>query len=90
MIDQPAPTQFDGQTFIQWRDGERLSRQLAIVRSVMADGRPHTLAELAEAAGASVASVSARLRDFRKARFGAHIVTREYVGGGVWRYRMAP
>lgn len=88
MIDQPASAQFDGQTFIQWRDHERLSHQLAIVRSVMADGRPHTLAELAEAAGASVASVSARCRDLRKAKFGGHCIERSYVANGIWQYRM--
>ena len=33
------------------------------------------------------ASVSARLRDLRKKRFGSHIITRRYVSDGLWQYR---
>lgn len=34
------------------------------------------------------ASVSARLMDFRKARFGSHYVDQEYVLMGLWKYRL--
>lgn len=82
MIDQPNPTPtFDGATFQQWRDGQRLHRQLAIVLGIMRDGQPHTLAELA--------SVSARCRDLRKAKFGGHCIERSSDANGVWQYRMA-
>lgn len=80
---------FDGQTFISWRDGERLQRQLAIVRTIMSDGEPHTLATLAAAAGCSTASASARVRDLRKAKFGGYRVTRTWLGNGVWSYCMS-
>jgi hypothetical protein len=33
-------------------------------------------------------SVSARLRDFRKPRFGAHIVEKLHTGQGEWHYRL--
>jgi hypothetical protein len=55
----------------------------------MADGQWHTLEGLSRACGASEASVSARLRDARKARFGSHVIEREYVRRGLWQYRMA-
>lgn len=79
---------FDGNTFDEDRDGARLTRQLMAVRSIVSTGRWVTLAELARAVGASEPSVSARLRDLRKPRFGSHTVERRYLGGGVWQYRM--
>lgn len=79
---------FDGETFDSERDSDRLQRQLAAVRRAVNDGRWWTLSELALAAGAPEASVSARLRDLRKPKFGHHIIEREYAGGGLWRYRM--
>lgn len=33
-------------------------------------------------------SVSARVRDLRKAKYGSHIVDRRYVGNGVYEYRL--
>jgi hypothetical protein len=86
MIDQPAS--FDGASFQQWRDGERLQRQLSIIRTIMSDYEPHTLDTLAAAAGCSTASASARVRDLRKAKFGGYRVTRTWLGGGVWSYCM--
>lgn len=80
---------FDGESFDEARDGSRLRSQLGIVFRILCDGKPHTLDELAEAAGCSVASSSARVRDLRKDKFGGHRIHREYLGGGVWLYRMA-
>lgn len=80
---------FDGASFDEERDGDRLRSQLNIVRRIMCDGRPHTLSELADAASCSVASASARVRDLRKDRFGGHRIDRTYAGNGVWLYRMA-
>ena len=79
---------FDGETYDDERDGARLHRQLEAVRRVMARGEWLTLKELARRVGGSEPSVSARLRDLRKARFGRHTIARRYVGEGVWRYRM--
>ena len=81
---------FDGETFEPSRDGERLSAQLDRVRDVMKDRQWRTLHEIAVIVKGSEASVSARLRDLRKARFGNHVVEREYLGSGVWQYRVLP
>jgi hypothetical protein len=82
-------TFFDGRTFVQARDGERLGKQMEAVLREMADGQWHTLEGLSRACGASEASVSARLRDARKSRFGGHVIERQYVRRGLWQYRMA-
>jgi len=81
---------FDGETFDDDRDGERLSAHMARVRSLMADHAWYTLALIAWHAGCSEASASARLRDLRKERFGSHTIDRRYVGEGLWEYRLVP
>jgi len=85
---EPSIWDFDGETYVAERDGERLGRQLKAVKAALGDHRWHTLAELARLADASEASVSARLRDLRKPRFGGYVVEREYVAGGLHRYRL--
>jgi hypothetical protein len=83
---------FDGATFDPALDGDRLRSQLARVRRAMADGEWHTLRELGERLADSDASVSARLRDLRKPKFGGWTVERQRVpgGNGLHRYRLAP
>lgn len=80
---------FDGRTYRPERDRTRLSRQLVAVRSVLSDHGWHTLEEIAGKTGEPEASVSARIRDLRKPKFGGYTVEREYVERGLWRYRMA-
>jgi hypothetical protein len=70
---------FDGITFSAKQDGSRLKQQLAKVKHVMADGEWRTLRQLSQLVNAPEASVSARLRDLRKARFGACTVDRRRV-----------
>jgi hypothetical protein len=72
------------------KDAKRLADQHARVLSVMVDGQWRTLAEIAKAAQAPEASVSARLRDFRKPEFGGHEVQRRRRGGrgGTFEYRL--
>jgi len=79
---------FDGATFDQSRDGPRLNRQAQLVFNVVRDGRWRTLHAIAEQTGQPEASVSARLRDLRKPRFGSHSVDRRYIAQGVWEYRL--
>lgn len=81
---------FDGETYDDERDRERLATMLARVQAVMADGRWHTLAELADRTAGSEAACSARLRDLRKPKFGGHTVHRRYVSQGLWEYRYQP
>jgi hypothetical protein len=86
----PGPLFFDGHTYDPPKDEARLGGQLARVAKAMRDGRWHTLEELVRQCGGTTASVSARLRDLRKARFGTHTVDRQRVAGnpGLFRYRM--
>ena len=80
---------FDGETFEPAQDEARLTSQFLRVQAVMQDGNWHSLRELAEQTGGSEPSVSARLRDLRKKRFGAHVVERARIGGGLFVYRLA-
>lgn len=79
---------FDGRTFNQVRDGSRLRGQLEAVRGALISGGWWTLAKLSERARGSEASVSARLRDLRKPKFGAYDIERRYVSNGVWEYHL--
>jgi hypothetical protein len=81
---------FDGATFDAKQDGARLHRQLAAVKARMNDGKWHTLKELAEDVNASEASVSARLRDLRKQKFGGYLVERQRLkdGSGLHFYKL--
>lgn len=76
------------ETFIEDRDGARLSKQREAVLDLMRDGKWRTLAEISAATGAPEASASARLRDLRKERYGSYTVDRSYVSHGLWRYRL--
>lgn len=80
---------FDGETFDEPRDGKRLKRQLNDVRNLMIDGNFRTLMEIAIAIGAPESSVSARLRDLRKLKFGGYIVEKQYLGDGLYTYRVS-
>lgn len=84
---------FDGDTFDPEKDGERLLKQLVAVREFMADERWHSLAEISAGVDAPEASVSARLRDLRKLKFGAWRVNRRSRGdrrSGLYEYQMLP
>ena len=78
----------DGVTFDAERDAERLSSQRVRVLALMLDGEWRTLGQIATAVQGSEAGVSARLRDFRKSRFGGYQVERQRVTGGLWQYRV--
>ena len=84
----PKSRAFDGQTYKASRDYERLHGQLKAVFDLMSDGRWRTLSDIGTAVEGSEASLSARLRDLRKEKYGAHQIQRESVGGGLFRYRM--
>jgi hypothetical protein len=79
---------FDGDTYEHERDGERLSGQYQRVFNLMKGGFWWTLSDLEETTGYSSASISARIRDMRKDRFGGHNVERRYVANGEWEYRL--
>lgn len=79
---------FDGVTYDPALDHNRLTKQLGRVWQAMSDGKWRTLHQLAKAADAPEASVSARLRDLRKPKFGGHDVEHRRTDGGLWYYRM--
>jgi len=80
----------DGLTFNPEFDYNRLNKQARAVYDVMKDGQWRTLRQIADVTHAPEASVSARLRDFRKPRFGALTVERKRVHAGLWSYRLIP
>ena len=83
-----APT-FDGSTYDPSLDKDRLIHLIRRVFKFMSDGRWHTLAQIAYHCNGSEASVSARLRDFRKEKFGSHTVERRCTDNpGIFEYRL--
>jgi hypothetical protein len=84
----PVPPEFDGATYEPARDGGRLHAQLTRVYAILRDGTWHTLPELARKTGDPEASISARIRDLRKVKFGGRTIHRRYVDRGLHEYRM--
>jgi len=82
--------QFDGETIDVAQDQDRLGKQLDAVRCALDGGRWWTLSELSVRVRAPEASVSARIRDLRKEKFGGHKIERRRVqdGHGLHEYRL--
>lgn len=82
---------FDGVTYDPLYDQARLTRQIGRVWDLMHDGLWRTLEEMATETGDPPASISARLRDLRKRRFGSYTVSRRARGDradGLFEYRL--
>lgn len=82
---------FDGATYEPEHDHERLGAQALRVWTIVSDGQWRTLAELETLTGDPQASISARLRDFRKPAFGGHAIERRRRGEaerGLFEYRL--
>ena len=84
----PESHDFDGATYEPEQDKHRLNCQLRRVFDLMRDGKWRTLDVIAYQVSGSEAAISARLRDFRKPRFGAHTVERRRVKCGLFEYRL--
>jgi len=85
------PPTFDGDAFDKAADQRRLSDQHRRVWAVMSDGAFRTLREIAQLTGDETHSISARLRDFRKEKFGRHTVQRRRraeAERGIHEYRL--
>jgi hypothetical protein len=81
----------DGATYSPTDDKPRLNAQTLRVFDLMKDGRWRTLREISTATGDGEASVSARLRDLRKDKFGGFVVERRHIGErstGWFEYRV--
>jgi hypothetical protein len=77
---------YDGATFA---DTPRLDAQMDRIRELMFDGKWRTLNDISETTGDPPASISAQLRHLRKDRFGGYNVEKQYVGDGLYLYRVA-
>jgi hypothetical protein len=86
----PESQEFDGETFDKAVDGSRLRRQLNSVRTLMWDEQWRTLSQIALGLGYPEASISARLRDLRKPKFGGYVVERKRATdqSGLFLYRL--
>ncbi len=78
----------DGETFEPARDRVRLDGQALDVWQFMADQKWHTPAEIEAGTGHNWASASARIRDWKKPKFGGYSVDRMWIGNGVFAYRL--
>jgi hypothetical protein len=85
----------DGDTYDPARDGVRLNGQGERVFSILSDGQPHTLPGIKEAIqkqygrSDSESGISARIRDFRKDKFGGYNVEAIPPSrGGLWTYKL--
>lgn len=81
----------DGATYEAQFDFDRLNRQQRLVYDAMADGHWRTLRRISDLTGCPEASVSARLRDLRKPKFGGFTVERRRheTKAGLYLYRLA-
>jgi hypothetical protein len=80
--------QFDGATFNQELDADRLTNQFQRVKALMLDGKWRTISQIQQQCGGSEAGISARLRDLRKARNGGFTVERTRNPEGLHFYRV--
>ena len=87
-VEPPEPAHFDGETYDPARDHGRLHAQLTRVYQVFRDYEEHTLPEISRTTGDPEASISARIRDLRKAKFGGWTIHRRYLDRGLHGYRM--
>lgn len=85
-----SKTRFNGSDYQATRDDVRLSTQLLRVWNAVCTGRWLTLSEIEALTGDPPASISAQLRHLRKPRFGAHTLEKEYIGYGLYKYRVIP
>jgi hypothetical protein len=79
---------FDGADYDHERDGKRLAKNHFKLKELMQDQRFRTLSEISAVTHIPEASVSAGLRDFRKEKFGRHILNKNYLENGLYSYQL--
>ena len=87
MTSQPL-LDFDGDTYEPARDRVRLTGQSKRVFICMRNTGWWSLAQLSYHCMFPEASISARIRDFRKDKFGGHTVERRRTDNGLFEYRL--
>lgn len=91
-VNRYDPPAFGGETFDEDLDLARITHLLHRVKYLMLDGQWRTFAEIKKAVGGSESSISARLRDLRKSRYGGWTVNRRRRGDekrGLYEYQVA-
>jgi hypothetical protein len=80
---------FDGETYDEELDGERMTTQLELVREIMSDQGWHRIIEVANRVDCTESGAAARIRDLRKEKFGSWEIMRRRVahGNGLHEYR---
>jgi len=78
---------FDGNNYFI-DDKERLTRQCKRVFDLMKDGKWRTLEQISLINNDPLTSISARLRDLRKPKFGNFVVNKRLVEKGLWEYQL--
>ena len=89
LFDMPKP--FGGRTYSPEHDEQRLTTLYDRVFRLMSDGHWRTYAEIKAVTGGSEGGIAARLRDFRKPKFGGHVVNSRRRGDpkdGIWEYQL--
>lgn len=91
-IEPPPDGDRDGDTYEAEFDRDRLNAQMRRVYDVMAGAGWLTLAQISERTGDPEASVSARYRDFKKAKFGGLTTQRRRhaFSEGLYEYKIGP
>ena len=94
-MNAPSPSKaFDGATYDPKRDWRRLDLQVSAVYRAMRLGVWLTLGQVGDWIFEEVQidvphqSISARIRDLRKPKWGGHEIQRRYLRDGIWQYRM--
>jgi len=93
IVNETHPDLFDGVTYEPEHDEPRLFKQLRLVARVLENSQWWTLWELHEATSIPLQSISARIRDLRKDRWGARLVDRRRRAAparGLFEYRLVP
>ena len=77
-----------GREFDEKLDGQRIRRQMDVIREYMLSAHLYlSLAEIERALRYPQASISAQLRHLKKEAYGSHIVTKRRRGeSGTWEY----
>jgi hypothetical protein len=89
-LGQARYVKFDGKTIDPDQDEVRLTGQLLRVFSHLGGGSWMTLGEISSLTGDPESSISARIRDLRKPRFGYNTVRSRRRSRGLWEYQLAP
>jgi len=78
---------FEGDTYDEVLDKDRLSTQLAAVLNLMLDEEWHKMQSIASAINAPEPSVSAQIRNLRKDKHGGYIINRRRINN-TYEYRL--